>query len=47
LTGHISVLIMYSGDTMGISHHKKNMTEVIHCLKFWKAGELGRILEWR
>jgi hypothetical protein len=30
---------MYSGCTTGISHHKKNMTEVIYCSKFWKVGK--------
>ena len=30
---------MYSRGAMRISHYK-NMTQPIHCLKFWKGGEL-------
>jgi hypothetical protein len=30
---------MYSGSTVGISQHK-NMSKLIHFLKFWKGGEL-------
>jgi len=34
----VTALIIYSRGTVGISHHK-NMTQLIHCLKFWKGAE--------
>jgi len=37
--GHIPALIMYCRRTPEISN-LTNVIQLIHCLKFWKVGEL-------